>query len=91
MWQYQLTKMCKKKTWKEAKIQELMYRDTTNVEHEMYDYTGTDWSHWNSNKGFKENFWKPCQEITQETQHKRQLYVEHHTQYGKYCSVKLEA
>ena len=22
---------------------------------------------------------------------KRQLYLEHHTQYGKYCSVKLEA
>jgi hypothetical protein len=33
-----------------------MYRDTTNVEHEMYDYTGNDWSHWNSNKRFKENF-----------------------------------
>jgi len=25
---------------KEAKIQEFMYRYTTNVEHEMYDYTG---------------------------------------------------
>ena len=24
----------------EAKIQEFMYRDTTNVKHEMYDYTG---------------------------------------------------
>ena len=24
---------------KEAKIQEFMYRDTTNVEHEMYDHT----------------------------------------------------
>jgi hypothetical protein len=25
---------------KATKIQELMYKDTTNVEHEMYDYTG---------------------------------------------------
>ena len=33
-----------------------MYRDTTNVEHEMYDYTGTDWSLLNSNKSFKEKF-----------------------------------
>jgi hypothetical protein len=33
-----------------------MYRDTTNVEHEIYDYTGNNWSHWNSNKMFKEKF-----------------------------------
>jgi hypothetical protein len=38
---------------KEAKIQEFMYRDTTNVEPEMYDYTGNNWSHWNGNKMFK--------------------------------------
>jgi hypothetical protein len=41
---------------KETKIQELMYRHTTNVEHEMYDYTSSNRSHWNSNKMFKENF-----------------------------------
>ena len=29
---------CKRK-WKKVKIQEFMYRDTTNVEPEMYDYT----------------------------------------------------
>jgi hypothetical protein len=23
-----------------------MYRDTTNVEPEMYDYTSNNWSHW---------------------------------------------
>jgi hypothetical protein len=23
------------------------------VEHEMYDYTGSNWSYWNSNKRFK--------------------------------------
>ena len=33
-----------------------MYRDTMNVEHEMYDYTSNNWSHRNSNKRFKEKF-----------------------------------
>jgi hypothetical protein len=33
-----------------------MYRDTMNVEHEMYDYTGNNWGHRNSNKRFKEKF-----------------------------------
>jgi len=41
---------------KEVKIQEFMYRDTTNVEPEMYDYTNNNWSHWNSNEKFKEKF-----------------------------------
>jgi len=31
-----------------------MYRDTTNVEPEMYDYTSNNWSHWNSNEKLKE-------------------------------------
>ena len=31
-----------------------MCRDTTNVEPEMYDYTGNNWSHWNSNEKLKE-------------------------------------
>ena len=33
-----------------------MYRDTANVEHKMYDYTGNNWSHLNGNKRFKEKF-----------------------------------
>ena len=33
-----------------------MYRDTTNVEPEMYDCTGNNWSHWNSNEKLKEKF-----------------------------------
>jgi hypothetical protein len=37
-------------------IQEFIYSDTTNVEHEMYDYTGCNLSHWNSNKRFKDKF-----------------------------------
>jgi type VI protein secretion system component VasK len=32
-----------------------MYRDTTNVEHEVYDYTGNKRSHRNSNKSLKKN------------------------------------
>jgi hypothetical protein len=41
---------------KKVKIQEFMYRDTMNVEPEMYGYTGNNWSHWNSNEKLKENF-----------------------------------
>jgi hypothetical protein len=35
---------------KEVKIQDFRYRDTTNVESKMYDYTSYNWSHWNSNE-----------------------------------------
>ena len=45
-----------KESRKEAKIQEFMHRDTTNVECEMLDYTSNNWNHRNSNKGFKEKF-----------------------------------
>ena len=41
---------------KEVKIQDFMYRDTTNVEPKMYDYTSNNWSHWNSNETLKETF-----------------------------------
>ena len=55
MWQYRQTEMlCKKGSGKEVEIQEFMYRDTTNVEPEMYDYTSNNWSHWNSNEKLKE-------------------------------------
>jgi len=40
---------------KEAKIQEFIYRDTMNVEHDMYDYTGNNWSHRNTNKSLTNN------------------------------------
>ena len=49
-------KCCAKGSGKEVEIQEFMYRDTTNVEPEMYDYTGNNWSHWNSNEKHKEIF-----------------------------------
>ena len=47
-------KCCAKGSGKGVKIQEFMYRDTTNVEPEMYDYTSNNWSHWNSNEKLKE-------------------------------------
>jgi hypothetical protein len=48
---------------KELKIQEFMYRDKTNVEHEMCDYTGNNWSHWNGNEKLKET----CGRYTRKT------------------------
>jgi hypothetical protein len=47
-------KCCAKGSGKEVKIQEFRYRDTTNVEAEMYEYTSYNWGHWNSNKKLKE-------------------------------------
>jgi hypothetical protein len=49
-------KCCATGSRKEVKIQQFMYRDTTNVEPEMYGYTGNNWSHWNTNKKLKETF-----------------------------------
>ena len=49
-------KCCAKGSGKEVKIQEFVYRDTADVEPEMYDCAGNNWSHWNSNEKFKEKF-----------------------------------
>ena len=49
-------KYCAKGSGKEVKIQEFMYRDTTNVDPEMCDYTSNNWSHWNSNEKLQEKF-----------------------------------
>ena len=49
-------KCCAKGSGKEVEIQEFMYRDTTNVEPKMYDYTSNNWSHWNSKEKLKEKF-----------------------------------
>ena len=49
-------KCCAKGSGKEVKILEFIYRDTTNVEFEMYGYTNNNWSHWNSNEKLKEKF-----------------------------------
>jgi len=49
-------KCCAKGSGKKVKIPEILYRDTTNVEPEMYDSTSNNWSHWNSNEKLKEKF-----------------------------------
>ena len=49
-------KCCAKGSVKEVKIQQFMYRDTVNVEPEMYDHTSNNWSHWDSNEKLKEKF-----------------------------------
>ena len=49
-------KCCAKGSGKEVKIQQFVYRDTANVEPEMYRCTGNNWSHWNSNEKLKETF-----------------------------------
>jgi len=38
-----------------SKIQEFMNINTTNVEYKIYDYTGSNWSHRNNNKGLRKN------------------------------------
>jgi hypothetical protein len=45
-----------KRSRKETRMQELMYRDIRNVEHEMYNYNGNKWSDRNSNERFIELF-----------------------------------
>ena len=47
-------KCCAKGSGKKVKIQEFVYRDTTNVEPEMYDYTSNNWNHRNSKEKLKE-------------------------------------
>ena len=54
MCQYLKKKCCAKGSRKDFKIQEFIYRDTANVEPEMYDYTSNNWSHWDSNEKLKE-------------------------------------
>ena len=46
-------KCCAKGSGKEVKIQEFVCRDTMNVESEMYNYTGNNWSFWNSKEKLK--------------------------------------
>ena len=56
-------KCCAKGSGKEVKIQQFMYRDAANVEPEMYDCTGNNCSHWNSNEKLKEK----CGNCTRKT------------------------
>jgi len=47
-------KCCAKRSGKVVKILEFVYRDTANVEPQMYDCNSNKRSHWNSNEKFKE-------------------------------------
>ena len=49
-------KCCAKGSGREVKIQEFMYRDTTNVEHDVCDYTGNNWRDSSSNSWFEGRF-----------------------------------
>ena len=49
-------KCCAKRSGKEVKIQDFMYRVTANVKPQMYDCTSNNWSHWNGNEKLKEKF-----------------------------------
>jgi hypothetical protein len=54
-----------KRNIKEYKIQKFKYRDKRNGEHEIYDYSGNYWSHWDNKKWLKEKLgsriWKRFQ------------------------------
>jgi hypothetical protein len=45
-----------KRSRKDAKMQQFVYRDRANVEHAMCDCTGNMWRQRNSNERFKEQF-----------------------------------
>ena len=49
-------KCCANRSGKVVKILEFVYRDTANVEPQMYDFTSNNWSQWDSNDKFKEKF-----------------------------------
>ena len=71
-------------------IQEFTPTDKTNVEHEMYGYTGNNWSHRNCNKRFKEKFVSHIRKTFNRFTTK-DSYTRNITQYGKYCSLEGEA
>ena len=56
-----------------------MCRDSINAEHEMFDHTGSNWSHWIRNKRYKEKFGSHTRKIFNRFTKKRQQYLENHT------------
>jgi len=65
-----------------------LYRDTRNVEPEIYDNNSNNWSHWNSNEKLKENLAAVSEKHSIDLLQKTAKLG---TSHGKYCSVKLEA
>jgi hypothetical protein len=83
--------LCKRRG-KEVKIQKSVYRDVTNVEPEMYDCTGNNWSHWNSNEMLKEKFWN-CTRKTSDRFTTKDSYtrnITHNTESTAVWSLKRE-
>jgi len=69
-----------------------MYRDTTNVEPEMYDCASNKWSHWNCNKKLKEKF-ENCTRKTFDrftTKDSCTWNITHNTESTAVCSLKTE-
>jgi hypothetical protein len=64
---------------KDIKIRKSMYRNEINVEYDMYDYIGNNWTHRNTYKTFNKKLKKPYQENIQQIHYKRELYLGHHT------------
>ena len=44
-------------------VQEFRYRDTTNVEPEVYNYSSNNYNHWSSKENLNEKLGKIYQEI----------------------------
>ena len=59
------------------------------MENAMYDYTGNNWSHQNSNKRFKEKYGIHIRKTLNGFPTK-DSYTRNITHYGKYCSLKPE-
>jgi len=51
-----------------------MHKDSANVEHELYDYTGNNMSHWNSNGSFKGKVGSHSRKTTSGFSKKKTLY-----------------
>jgi len=85
-------KCCAKGSGKQVKIQEFMYRNTTNVEPEVYDYTSNNWSHSNSNEKLKEKFGS-CSRKTFNRFTTKDSYtwnITHNMESAAVCSLKRE-
>ena len=78
-----------KEAERKLKYKRLYIEIQRNVEPKMYDYTSNNWSHWNSNEKLKEKFGSCAKKIFDRFTTKDNC-TWNVTQYGKYCSVKLE-
>jgi hypothetical protein len=71
-------------------MKDFINRDSTNVEPEIYDITSSNWSHLSSIEKVKEKSGS-CSRKSFDRFTTKDSYTWNITQYGIYCSVKLEA